>query len=549
MGIPSVTPISPIFQSILWNGYSALLMDTAKSLARSSLNFFSGTLISRVTGMLRDVLMAFCFGADPAVAAFLVAFRFSNLARRIFGEGALTVSFIPYFESFQKESPRRAALFFRDLISLLSLVLLVFVLLICLLLYSLNFYVQEENRQILWLTGLMMPGLFFICLFGVFSAVLHSAKMYFLPSWAPALFNGVWILTIWLERDLTPIKAMEGLAIAVTAAFMVQFSSLVPTVSHIFRSTLTLRDWLKPELFSRDLWALFASLSMGLIGVGAVQFNTACDALFARAAALEGPAYLNYAIRLEQLPLALFAIGIAAAALPPLSRAVVQGNWQDYRQLLQFALVRTFSLVFPCTIAILITGGAAVNLLYGRGHFTSEAVYQTATCLFAYGIGLVPSAFIILMASAFYARKEYRIPTLASLLAIGVNLALNAFFVWGLKGGASSIAFATSLGAFINLGTLYWFLSSRVENLYSKEVKTAFVKIGVCTLFAGVATGVVDLFLFSSPLRDFLFYGGGNHAYPTDFSAQCFHFFSLAGVFGLVLLCSAYLEGLHKWKW
>src|SRR5438105_3824292 len=126
-------------------------MDTPKAIAKSALQFLSGTLFSRVTGLARDMSMAFFFGATPAIAAFLVAFRFANLLRRIFGEGALLNSFIPHFESHRKEDPKRAALFFRDTFASLLVILILLIALVELLLYTF------ANQQIATLLQIVFP--------------------------------------------------------------------------------------------------------------------------------------------------------------------------------------------------------------------------------------------------------------------------------------------------------------------------------------------------------------------------------------------------------
>ena len=156
-------------------------------------------------------------------------------------------------------------------------------------------------------------------------------------------------------------------------------------------------------------------------------------------ASLEGPAFLWYAIRIEQLPLALFGIALSSALLPPLSRALKNLNMDHYLKLLRFAFARSFSLIFPCTLGIFVLGIAGINLLYGHGDFSNEATYQTTLCLWGYGLGLVPAVFVLLLAPAFYAHKEFRTPMLGSVISVVINVLLSSFFVFGLHLGARAL--------------------------------------------------------------------------------------------------------------
>lgn len=522
--------------------HTILFMDNAKTLTRSSLHFLSGTMLSRLSGMGRDMLTAFCFGTDPAIAAFLVAFRLSNLLRRIFGEGALTVGFIPHFEALQAENPQRAAGFFRDLIASMSLVLIgVMIASEIGLLSALEWGgFSDDNCQILLLTAIMMPGLLFICLSAVFSALLQCQHSFFLSGVSPVAFNAIWMGAVWLLRHEPPVAAARGLAISITLAFFMQWIVLLPKSMALLRRSMALRQWLRAKLFSPEMRTLTRSLSLGVIGVGAIQVNSAVDALFARHASLEGPAYLTYAIRLQQLPMALFAIAISSAALPAFSRAMVAGDCSRFLELLRFALLRTFCLVFPCMLAIFSMGGAAVNLIFGRGHFQGDSVVHTTTCLFGYGLGLVPASFVVLLASAFYSRKDYRTPTVAAVAAMAVNIVLNALLVFGLQWGAQSVAVATSMAAFCNAWILSRALGREVGQVLPLGALQSYIKPMGCSAVACVVSLGIGAYFFADPTLPLLIHGAKTPAFPTDWYQQLLHFVALCVSFGVVLLACAW---------
>jgi putative peptidoglycan lipid II flippase len=296
---------------------------------------------------------------------------------------------------------------------------------------------SESWHEIIDLTLWMTPGLFFICLYGLNAALLQCQKKYFLPAVAPVAFNFIWISVVLF------LPGVKWLAIGVTLSFAGQW------IMTFFEGAkmLPLKEWLTPRLFSPEFQKLLKPLGLGIVGIGAVQFNSALDAIFARIADPEGPAYLWYAIRLQQLPLALFGIALSGALLPPLSRTEDPIRRQE---LLQSALKYSGTLMLVCTFGILAVGIPSINLLYGHGDFSPHAVQQTGYCLWAYGAGLVPSVFVLVLSASFYAEKNYRMPAFASLLSVLANVALNALFVFGFKWGAISIAVATSLSSLLN---------------------------------------------------------------------------------------------------
>ena len=511
--------------------------DTRSSVARSASHFLTGTFISRLSGMCRDLSMAFCFGTSAAVAAFMVAFRLANLLRRLFGEGALLNGFIPFFESQRKEDPKKGAEFFRDLFWSLALLLFFIIVSLELVLGGvLWFFVFEEPiRQIIYMTMVMLPGLLFICLFGLSMALLQCERNFFLPGVAPVAFNIVWISAVWFFRFHPPYTAMMGLSIGIVFAFFLQWWVTVPGMRRYVRQFLTVNDWLSMKVFAKELREMIAPLFLGVLGVAAVQINSAVDVIIVCFTSLEGPAYLSYAHRLQQLPLALFGIAISAALMPPLTRAMKQEDKKHYTELLNFGFVRTFSLLLPGTIAIFVLGAVSVNLLYGRGMFSQLSVLHTTRCLWGYGIGLVPSAFVLILAPAFYARQDFWTPTVASLYSMVINLVLSLLMVFGFGLSGASIACATSVAAFFNM----WFLLQRLDVEIIRPLRQPFLKIA----FAAVIAGVITLFaghfiLHESTLR--MWMGVMDIEFPRGILYQLNQFVLQTALFSVAFLAICY---------
>lgn len=512
--------------------------DSCSSVSRSAAHFLTGTFISRFTGMIRDMSMAFCFGANVAVAAFLVAFRLANLLRRLFGEGALLNGFIPFFEATRKDSPEEGAKFFRDLFVSLGAFLLILVLFLEVVLYSLwgSSWLSEDTKQVLYLTMLMLPGIIFICLFGLSSALLECERNFFIPGIAPVAFNIVWIGAIWSSFHLSPYEAMARISYAIVIAFLFQWAVTMPGVIRYLKQYLSFRDWRSTKIFAPELSKMISPLLLGVVGVAAVQVNSAVDVIIARFASLTGPAYLSYAHRLQQLPLALFGIAIASALMPPLARSVKNGDKEGFNRLLTFSLSTTFSFLMPITIAIFVLGASSVNLLYGRGHFDQISTYQTTLCLWGYGIGLVPAAFVLLLAPSFYAKEDFWTPTKGSLYAVLCNTALNILFVFICHLGPLSIALATSISAFLNM-----FYLLKYETVFSiAPLIPSFIRATFAAFISGLIVLAMGALLCQEPTW-LIMTGNLNFEFVRSFQYQSLQFALLTASFGILFFLFSYL--------
>lgn len=509
--------------------------EATKAVSKGALSFFSGTFISRISGFGRDLSMAFFFGSHPAIAAFMIAYRFSNLFRRVLGEGAVSSGFIPYFESLRSKSSKEGALFFRDVFFSLFLVLVSFILFLSLGVWGWMEYggMSVDTKEIMSLTLLMLPGLLFICLYAISAALLQCEKKFFLSGVAPVLFNLTWISAVILFRDSLPSSAVIALSWAVVLGFFLQWALLLPSLKSYMRAFLSWREIFSAHFFSKEVKALLKPFFLSLVGVSATQVNSLLDALFARCASLEGPAYLWYAIRIEQLPLALFGIALSSALLPPLARAISKGIREDFDHLLKYSLSKSFHFIFPCMVALFVLSAPGVNLLYGRGGFSEEATAQTVLCLWGYGIGLLPSVFVLLLAPAFYAQKNFKLPMVAALLSVVLNVILNGALVFGFQLGAMSIAISTSLTAWFN----FLFLSKALgqKELFEKGV----LKGAFCALLAGGITLLVGYcFLGDATISLFL---SKEALFPRNFMMQFLQFFTLGGTFVLMFLSFAWV--------
>lgn len=427
--------------------------DSKKSILHSSLRFLSGTLISRLSGFVRDVLLAKTFGVHPSLAALMTAFRLSHMMRRILGEGALHSVFVPKFEALKAENPEDALCFFRDLFFHLLLVLLLVVGIGELVLGGLlhSSLLSTASLELASLISITLPSLVFIVIFSLIAAFLQCEGAFFLPGIAPLAFNLVWIgALLLLSGRGSPYDLMPWMALAIgIACFCQAFIAAMGLWRRISWQILA-----KAPFFPPNIRQLTYPLALGISGVAATQINSSLDYLFARAADLSGPAYLWYAMRIQQLPLALVGVSLANALLPSLSRAAKAGDMPKFRRLFSYVIRCLVAFLLPCTLAVFLFGVTFVQWIYGRGEFDQAAVLQTTYCLRAYGAGLVPMGLVMTIAPAYYALGDYKTPAKATLWAVSVGVLLNIFCIYIWKMGPVSVAAATSISAVLNCAIL-----------------------------------------------------------------------------------------------
>lgn len=476
--------------------------------------------------------MAFCFGTTSQIAAFFVAYRLANVFRRLFAEGALLTGFVPYYQSIAVHSEKKAAYFFRDLLTSIGLFLILFIAVIEFVFYQTSHLFNADNYFILQLSSIMFPALLFICLFGLSSSLLQCKGKFFLTGLMPIAFNVVWIVCALIVKDLPLSKAVELLAFGILLAYFFQFLFIAIPTFFSLKATLSVSEWLSPSFFSSDVRSLIKPLFAGVIGVGAMQINSALDAVFARAASLEGPAYLTYAIRIQQLPLALFGVAIATALLPILSKKFEEKDFPSFNDILTIALKKTLLLITFCMFGIFSLGFVGINMIYARGDFGALSVINTVRCLWMYGAGLLPMTLVLILAQGFYAQKNYNIPMQGALLSVVINIILNAALIFVFHLGAESIALSTGFAALVN----YIYLDNKMKKTSLFQVRTSFFLLTVKLLIIGIISGFITQLVGYHYLADKtvdIFLGNTSTIIYSNLMQQLYCFITLASLYSV----------------
>lgn len=469
--------------------------------------FFLGTFFSRCSGMLRDMLLAFYFGATPFLAHFFVAYRFVYLFRRLFGEGGVQPGFVPHFNQIKEEDEQKAHHFYRDILLSLTLLLSIGIIIAEIVLF---FF---KDNPVVFLSMILLPAILFLFLYVIQSAFLQCYGSFFTSSVAPALFNAFWIGSIVVASYFATERSSIILSIGIVFGFFVQM--LLPFLRSRLFIKLKWKDFYRARLFSPECKKLFLSLFYIIVGVGATQINTAIDALFAQIAHPSGPAYLWYAIRLQQLPLALFGLAFSGAILPKLTSLLACDDRKGYTDLISRSAVQLSSLIVPSSLFLFLLGPYLIHFLFGRGQFLYSDLVETTHCLWGYLLGLFPMTLVLIFSSALYAKKKYQKMMGISLFTVLVNICINSFFLFVLQLGAKSIAYATSITSYLQLLLLIKALQERDIFQRGKE----FGKV-IAVAFAAAAIVMIPLHFFEG--KNFLldFSIPGQEYFSTRFIGQ-----------------------------
>ncbi|MGQ9635034.1 MAG: murein biosynthesis integral membrane protein MurJ [Bryobacteraceae bacterium] len=460
-------------------------------------------LISRLSGMAREMIMARLFGggAGPVYDAFLLGFRIPNLTRDLFAEGALSSAFVPTFTSYLATKNRQEA---ARLANLVATAILLAVGGFCLLgivfspalvhLLAPGFdQVPGKHELAVRMTRIMFPFLLLVALAAQAMGMLNACNQFAVPAFSSTFFNLGSIffglaLGFWAGPWLG-ISAIEGMAYGVVLGGALQLASQIPSLRRQGFHFRLAWDWSHPGL--RQILSL---MGPAMLGNAAVQVNVLVNTNLAtgivdRVTGLNGPvSWLSYAFRFMQLPLGLFGVAIATATLPAVSLSAAQGNLEEFRRTLSRSLGMVFLLTIPSSIGLAVLGETMIGVIYEGGKFQAYDTHQTAVALSFYAVGLAGYAAIKVLAPAFYALNDSRTPMLVSLMSIAVNYVAATTMVRTGTLGHAGLALATSVVALANFVALFWLLRNRLRGIHGRALASSVARISA-------AAGVMGLLL------------------------------------------------------
>ena len=449
---------------------------------RSILSVGGWTLLSRITGFVRDVVMASVLGAGGLMDVFTVAFRLPNHFRAIFGEGAFNSAFVPAFSRIRtQDGAIEANLFQGRILSLLvmsQIVLLALALLFTPAVITLLAPGFADNAPkfalAVEITRITFPYLTLITLVTLWSGVLNAAGKFAAAAAAPVLLNLsllVFVQMAFLFRTPAHAAGWGVFTAGLLEAALLAFAA--------WRAGLLVMP-LKPVL-DDNVRRFFSAFLPAVIGSAGVQIAMFADTILATLLPEGSASALYYADRIYQLPMGVIAIAAGTVLLPAMSKRIAAEDFAGAYDAQNRTLALTLLLAAPCWVATLLLPELIIRAVFQRGAFDDNAVLESSRVLAAYGVGLIAAVSIRSVVASFHARGDTRTPMMVSLGAVAFNVVLKLVLVD--RFGVMGLALATALGATVNLAVLVWLADKRgwmePDGTFGRAVAVAAVASGV----------------------------------------------------------------------
>ena len=420
------------------------------------------TLLSRVFGLLRDITLATFFGASGGTDAFLVAFKIPNFMRRLFGEGAFSLAFVPVLSEYREKHDKKAL---KDLINHVAGTLGGFLLVLSILgmifapalvyLFAPGFTSNAGQIQLTAdLLRITFPYIFFIALVAFAGGILNSYHQFAIPAFTPVLLNlcliaSVFFLAPYFDEPLMGLA--WGVAIAGIIQLLIQFPALLK---------LGLMPMPKIKRGHEGVKKITTLMIPAIFGSSVAQINLLLDTVIASFLVTGSVTWLYYSDRLLEFPLGVLGIAIATVILPTLSQQHARASKEHFNQTLNWALRLVALITIPACAGLFILATPILASLFEYGKFTADDTYFSSLSLMAYMLGLPALIVIKILAPGFYARQDTRTPVRIGIIAMVCNMFLNILFVVPLvfmdyQAPHVGLALATSLSAYINAILLY----------------------------------------------------------------------------------------------
>jgi putative peptidoglycan lipid II flippase len=418
-------------------------------------------MLSRVLGLVRDVIFAHTLGAGAGADAFFVAFKIPNFLRRLFAEGAFAQAFVPVLSEYREKGSYEAVRGLVDRVcGCLALTLLTLTLLVVVaapavtFVFAPGFWDQPDKfaltQEMLRIT---FPYLFLISMTGFAGAILNSYDRFAVPAFTPVLLNLCLIgSAVWVSPYFDqPVMAV---AWGVLAAGMVQLAFQIP-----FLWKIHLLPVPKVDFSDSGVKRILLLMAPAIFGVSVSQINLLLDTVLASFLPTGSVSWLYYSDRLVELPLGTFAIAIGTVILPSLSRHYSSDSNVQFNATMDWALRCIFLIAVPAAIALIVLAQPILTVLFEYGKTTASDTAMSALSLQAYGLGLLAFMLIKVLAPGYFARQDTKTPVKIGIIAMGLNMLFNFalvipfHFLWQI--GHVGLALATSLSAFVNAGLLY----------------------------------------------------------------------------------------------
>ena len=461
------------------------------NLIKSTGTFGFYTIISRLLGYLRDILIAIFLGTSFIADAFFVAFRIPNTFRRLFAEGTFNAAFVPSYTSELTKGKKKSKKFADQIFNLLFVSLFFLVLIIEIFmpifvsLIAPGFVGNEEKLDLaIFLTRITFPFLMFVCLASFFAAILNSHNKFAAASAAPIILNIILVGILFFGKYLDD-QVVYYLSFGVSIAGFFQIVFLYKFVNKFYSLNLNFNFEI-----TKSVRIFFKKLLPSIFSSGVTQINILIGTIIASFQA-SAVSYLYYADRIYQINLAIAGIAIGVVVLPKLSKYVQMNKKNKINLIQNKALELSMFLSIPATIALMIGSNEIVSALFGYGSFDKVSVKNSAKALYFFSLGLPAFALIKVFSSFFFANHDTKTPFYISLISVILNVIISLYYFKDV--GFIIIPIATSISSWFNSLILLVFLSNKRLFSFNKTFIKNFFKI----LFASILMGFVFKYLIS----------------------------------------------------
>jgi putative peptidoglycan lipid II flippase len=453
--------------------------------------FSIATLISRVLGYLRDAVVAYYFGANPATDAFYVAWRLPNTLRQLVAEGSFNAAFIPIYTQEYSKSPENAKWYASSLFTYYTIVLIVLTLLV--IIFAPYFvkiiapgFANKGNFDLtVELVRWIFPYLILIGWTSFYMALLNTKDRFFIPAVAPALLNLAFVITsVFLSYSMGIYSLAVGALLGGFLQLIIQFPLAIKE-GLIVKPTFTIHPEIKTTL---------KKLGPAFLSFGVSQFAFVIDTVLASFLMAGAVTYLYYGNRIFQLPLGVFIIGLGNALLVSLSKNYANKDFETFRKDLTLSLKFSIFISMPATIGMIFLGKEIIDVLLVRGAFNEKDAQLTHYALIGYGLGLLGYSLTRPFKSAFFAMGDTKTPLYSTMIGIIASIISAVVLTFILNFGVFGLAFASSLGGYINTIYLYKHFKMKID---LKEIFKTFIKVSIAGFIMILFIETLKLLVFN----------------------------------------------------
>ena len=502
------------------------------NLLSSATVFSFFTLISRILGYLRDILIAIFLGASIFADAFFVAFRLPNTFRRLFAEGTFNAAFIPSYTSAKIEDKKKGKKFADDVLSSLLLILLFTVTIVEIFTPYLIYIIapgfledQIKFNLAVELTRITFPFLLFVSLSSFFAGILNSNNKFAAAAAAPIILNVVLIISL-IFSFMQGLDYVKQLSYGVTIAGIIQLFFLIYVTKKFYKPALNLSLRL-----SNKVRIFFKKLLPSILSSGVTQINILVGTIIASFQA-GAVSYLYYADRVYQINLAIAGIAVGTVSLPVLSKAFKTKNIKKISNIQNKSFELSLLFSIPASFGLILAANEIINALFGYGSFSVNDVEMTAAALKFFGYGVPAFALIKILSNFFFARDNTKTPFYISIFIVSVNILISVSFFNRI--GFIIIPIATSISTWVGVIIYIYLLNSKKILLLKYQLKINFIKILISTIIMSFI-----LLIFLDKFSNYLDY---------SYNYKAVYLISIVSIVGMFYLLSCYLLGILKLK-